>query len=264
MHILLFLAFLATTALSQQTCATWAIANAQCFTSLNIDFTNFDPMKLTADQAWGLCQCIANAPADCPLDTVRTICGAGEDCVKSTVNAIPSWESCSSKYTGTTGHYLAKCACFEELDLPSCPAYGFYSVDQACTQLYNAVDSSLDGLSGAIASYLGVLSSDLQAAIQKKAGSDSGRQLQIIDGGSQGIEKIAVYVGQACDKINSLIQEDCDSHQWCESLGITCPNIQKTAKRSDTYLVDLSYQGNSSVFVVSLVSLLLCLLVALF
>jgi len=262
----LLLCFAFARIVTSQTCAEWVLQTDQvtCFSNLGINFASYSPDAVTADQAWGFCQCLSSAPSDCGtvLAAINSLCASGEDCVKSIVNAAPTFETCIGKYSGD-GHTLAKCACFSEANINCDESLAFLGVETYCKAVYDTVDAVIDTLSSKIANALTTLSSGLTVTVDAVPGNGGkDRQITITDNNSEGLAKIETWITDVCTQINTWIANDCDGHDSCKSLAITCP-VVKTAKRTDTYVATLGYQGSSGVAVASLLGLLSLLALAL-
>jgi len=251
-------------------CTAWFTNQDQinCFQNTGVDVASFSSSfsadSLTADQAWGFCNCISGAPSDCGdiLHVFNAFCGAGEDCVKSIINAYGPFETCINKYSSASNdtHVLARCACFDEANLQCAESLVYLGVQDYCTAVYDAVDAVVDTLSTKIIDALNQLSSSLQITIQ--TGSDGhDRQIVIVDPSGVGLVKIETFVQEVCAQINNWISNDCDGHAACKNIAVSCP-VVKTSKRSDTYTATLGYTGSSGVAVASLLGFLSLIVLA--
>jgi len=277
MYSLVFFLALAGLARSQNAeCIAWLSNQDQinCFSNLGINYgsgfgsySSFNPDSVSPDQAWGFCQCISSAPTSCGdiFTGINTFCASGEDCVKSIVNAAPAFVQCVDKYSSdaTDSHVLAKCACFSEANLNCDESLTFLGVQAYCKAVYDTVDAVVDALGTKIVAALNALSSTIVVTIQavpNNGGHD--RQIIIVDSNSEGLVKIEAWVTDTCGQINNWISSDCDGHDACKNIHITCPVVQ-SSKRSDTYTTTLGYTGSSGVTVVSVLGLLSLLVLAL-
>jgi len=137
-------------------------------------------------------------------------------------------------------------------------------VKNYCTAIYDTVDNVIDVLAPSIVTALQALESTLTVTVQAVPGNGGhDREIIIVDISGAGLVKIEAWVQNVCSQINNWISTDCDGHDWCKKLAISCPTVQSSKRASNTYTTTMGYTGNSGVAVASVLGLLSLLVLAL-